>query len=106
MNAARDDEQCATLLRAIAEPTRMSIVRALFDREQCVGDLCETLGIAQHFASRHLAVLRTAGVVETRRDAQRVVYRLAPELKKSVRDGQGAIDLGCCQLRFRPLGDE
>ena len=103
MKVVRSDEHCATLLRAIAEPTRMSIVRALFGREQCVGDLCASLELEQHFVSRHLAVLRKARVVETRREAQRVVYRLTAAMKKSVRDGQGAIDLGCCELRFRDI---
>jgi ArsR family transcriptional regulator len=98
--AGRSDEQCAALLRAIAEPTRMSIVRVLFDEERSVGDLCEELGLAQHFASRHLAVLRNAGVVTARREAQRMLYRVSPEMRR--RRGQdGVIDFGCCRLELK-----
>ncbi len=47
--------------------------------ERSVGELVETVGMHQPGVSRHLKVLRDAGLVEVRRDAQRRLYRLRPE---------------------------
>ncbi len=91
--------ECAEVLRAMGNETRLSILRALFERERSVSELCEALSLEQHFASRHLAVLRHAGLVRTCRDAQRVIYSLHPSVRNDLA-GNGAINLGCCELRF------
>ena len=67
------------VLEAIAEPTRLRILDAVRDGERSVGELVETVGMHQPGVSRHLKVLRDAGLVEVRRDAQRRLYRLRPE---------------------------
>jgi DNA-binding transcriptional ArsR family regulator len=67
------------VLTAIAEPTRIRILDAVRDRECSVADLVEQVGMHQPGVSRHLKVLRDAGLVEVRRDAQRRLYRLRPE---------------------------
>ena len=67
------------VLEAIAEPTRRRILDALRDGERSVGELVEQVGMHQPGVSRHLKVLRDAGLVEVRRDAQRRLYRLRPE---------------------------
>jgi DNA-binding transcriptional ArsR family regulator len=70
----------ATTLAAIGEPTRFAIVELLRDGESpSVSELAETLGIRQPQASKHLHVLREAGVVRAERDARRLVHRLRPE---------------------------
>lgn len=68
-----------TVLEAIAEPTRQRILDAVRERERSVGELVEQVGMHQPGVSRHLKVLRDAGLVEVRRDAQRRLYRLRPE---------------------------
>jgi DNA-binding transcriptional ArsR family regulator len=68
-----------TVLDAIAEPTRRRILEALRTTECSVGDLVEIVGMHQPGVSRHLKVLRDAGLVTVRRDAQRRMYRLRPE---------------------------
>jgi DNA-binding transcriptional ArsR family regulator len=68
-----------TVLEAIAEPTRRRILDAVRVRERSVGDLVEHTGMHQPGVSRHLRILRDAGLVEVRRDAQRRLYRLRPE---------------------------
>lgn len=90
-------DDCATALRALAEPSRLELLRECRAEERSVGELCAALGAAHHFVSRHLAVLRAAGLVSARRDGRRVLYRLAPALSGR---GSDAIDLGCCELRF------
>jgi DNA-binding transcriptional ArsR family regulator len=67
------------VLEAIAEPTRLRILDAVRDGERSVGELVEQVGMHQPGVSRHLKVLRDAGLVEVRRDAQRRLYRLRPE---------------------------
>ena len=68
-----------TVLEVIAEPTRRRILDAVRDGERSVGELVERVGMHQPGVSRHLKVLRDAGLVEVRRDAQRRLYRLRPE---------------------------
>ena len=65
-------------LEAIAEPARRRILDALLDGERLVGELGAQLGIAQPSVSKHLAVLRGAGLVRVRPDAQRRWYSLDP----------------------------
>ena len=67
------------VLEVIAEPTRRRILDAVRERERSVGDLVDQVGMHQPGVSRHLKVLRDAGLVEVRRDAQRRLYRLRPE---------------------------
>ncbi len=63
----------------LAEPTRRAILDLLIDREQPVGELVATLHLSQPGVSKHLRVLREAGLVEARTDAQRRIYRVRPE---------------------------
>jgi DNA-binding transcriptional ArsR family regulator len=63
----------------LAEPHRRRILDLLRDDERAVNDLVNELGISQPNVSKHLRVLREAGLVAVRTDAQRRVYRLRPE---------------------------
>jgi DNA-binding transcriptional ArsR family regulator len=63
----------------LAEPTRRKILDLLRDGEQPVGDLVVRLRLSQPGVSKHLRVLRDAGLVEVRPDAQRRLYRLRPD---------------------------
>ena len=62
----------------LAEPTRRRIVDALRVRESTVGDLVTALGMSQPAVSKHLRVLREAGIVSSRPAAQQRIYRLEP----------------------------
>jgi len=63
----------------IAEPSRRAILSLLASAEQSVGDIEEHLQLSQPSVSKHLRVLREAGFVESRVDAQRRLYRIRPE---------------------------
>ena len=69
----------STTLEVLAEPTRRRILDVLLDGPQPVGELTTRLGLTQPGTSKHLRVLREAGLVEVSRDAQRRLYRLRPE---------------------------
>ncbi|HVW68479.1 MAG TPA: metalloregulator ArsR/SmtB family transcription factor [Steroidobacteraceae bacterium] len=63
----------------IAEPSRRAILHLLASAERSVGDIEERLRMPQPSVSKHLRVLREAGFVESRVDAQRRLYRIRPE---------------------------
>ena len=63
----------------LAEPTRRRILDLLLERPRLVGDLTAQLGLSQPGTSKHLRVLREAGLVQVRPDAQRRWYELRPE---------------------------
>lgn len=63
---------------ALAEPTRLRIVELLGDSPRSVGDICDSLALAQPQASKHLRVLRDSGLVEVEQRAQQRIYSLRP----------------------------
>lgn len=68
-----------TALQVLGEPNRQTILGALRDGERPVGELVDELGLSQPAVSKHLRILRDAGLVEVRPDAQRRLYRIRPE---------------------------
>ena len=68
-----------TTLQVLAEPRRQAILDLLRDGELPVGELVDRLRMSQPAVSKHLRVLRDAGLVEVRADAQRRLYRIRPE---------------------------
>lgn len=66
-------------LQVLAEPRRVAILDLLRDGERPVGELVEHLGLSQPAVSKHLRVLKDAGLVEVRVDAQRRLYRIRLE---------------------------
>ena len=73
--------QPETLMRALADNTRLRIVNLLLAKgELCVCELVSAMEMAQPKVSRHLAILREAGVVVDRREGLWIHYRIHPEL--------------------------
>ena len=72
----RKTEELLLKLNALADETRLRIVNILRNGELCVCQITEVLGISQSKASRHLSILKTAGIVADRRQAQWVYYSL------------------------------
>jgi DNA-binding transcriptional ArsR family regulator len=68
-----------TALQVLGEPTRLAILDLLRDGERPVGELVDQLHLSQPAVSKHLRVLKEAGLVEARADAQRRLYRIRPE---------------------------
>jgi DNA-binding transcriptional ArsR family regulator len=68
-----------TALQVLAEPRRQAILDFLRDGERPVGDLVHHLQLSQPAVSKHLRVLKDAGLVEARTDAQRRLYRIRTE---------------------------
>lgn len=68
-----------SIFTVIAEPSRRAILSLLASSERSVGDIEQKLNLSQPSVSKHLRVLRDAGFVESRIDAQRRLYRIKPE---------------------------
>ena len=95
------ERQCAGVMRALGDETRLKILESLLAQEKCVSELVEAIGRQQPHVSHHLRILREAGLIEGLREGQRVCYRIAPGIQRQLKDiKQQAIDLGCCRISF------
>jgi DNA-binding transcriptional ArsR family regulator len=72
-------EATTTTFSVLAQPTRLRILDLLRERERSVGELVKRLRLSQPSVSKHLRVLRDAGLVSVRTDAQRRLYQVRPE---------------------------
>jgi DNA-binding transcriptional ArsR family regulator len=69
----------ADICKAIAHPTRIQILNLLRDGEKCVCEIFPALEIEQPNVSRHLAILKKEGIVSSRKDGLKVIYRVNDE---------------------------
>lgn len=75
-----DAQDAAERARALADPTRLTLAAALREGEElCVCDLSWIAGRAQNLVSHHMRVLRSQGLVKSRRDGKLMMYRLTGE---------------------------
>ena len=77
-------DQLESLFKALADKTRLRILALLGNNEVCVCHIHDSLGLPQPTVSRHLAYLRRAGLVDTRRDGVWMHYRVAGSLDQNV----------------------
>lgn len=91
-------EAVAGYFGALAEPTRLRVLRAICPGERTVGSIVEETGVSQPAVSRHLAALHRHGIVTRRREANQVYYEVSdtstPELCRTV----------CTRIRDRMVG--
>jgi DNA-binding transcriptional ArsR family regulator len=69
----------ASVFKALADPTRRQVITDLRDGELSAGEIAARFTISGPSISRHLSVLRAAGLVTERRDANRILYALVPD---------------------------
>lgn len=89
---------CSTLLKVLADDTRLEVVKQLMDGPRHVGALNAVIPIDQSLLSHHLKLLRDAKIVTSQRDGKAVLYSLAPGIENR-RKGR-VLNLGCCSLAF------
>lgn len=93
--------ECAGIMRAMGDETRLRILESLLAREKCVSDLVTEIGRTQPHVSHHLRILRDAGLIEGIREGKRVCYRISPRIQRFLEDRRAqALDFGCCRLSF------
>lgn len=71
--------QASLAMKAIAHPLRLKILCVLADKELSVQEIVDNVGTSQSNISQHLAILRDKGVLATRKDANRVFYRIGDQ---------------------------
>lgn len=96
--ASGEEVSCASVLKVLADETRLAVVEQLLTGPMHVGRINQALGVEQTLLSHHLRVLRDAHLVTSERDGKYVVYSLAKSIQGR-RRGR-AINLGCCLISF------
>ncbi|MBM3739545.1 MAG: winged helix-turn-helix transcriptional regulator [Acidobacteria bacterium] len=94
---------CVPALRALGEGTRLRIMRILLERPMSVNDLAGELGTAQYNVSKHLRVMREAGLLEIEKQGQQRLYAVAKSLRGKAAAKNGVLDLGCCTFQVDKL---
>jgi DNA-binding transcriptional ArsR family regulator len=94
---------CIAALKALGELNRMRIVGLLLREQLGVNQISERLIMSQYNVSKHLRILKAAGLVEMEKEGQQRLYAVVPRLKNQLAANQNVLDLGCCTFRFDKL---
>lgn len=94
---------CIAALKALGELNRMRILRLLLSRAWSVNEIAERLSMSQYNVSKHLKILRKAGLVETEQQGKQRFYAVAPDLKSHLAENKNVLELDCCTFRFDKL---
>lgn len=94
--------ECAGILKAMADETRLLILRALFKGKKCGTEIAKELNLPQPHIAHHIGILKNANLIESWRQGQKVCYRLHPAVRESIRQNEEmTINLGCCKMSFK-----
>jgi predicted transcriptional regulator len=96
---------CIDILKALADRTRLRLIKALLGNRASVNELTEQLGISQYNTSKHLRVLKNAHIVDMEPVGARREYFIAPEFRRRLQREGPVLDFGCCTFRFDQLPD-
>ena len=88
------------MLKALADRTRWEIVRELLVEPCMVGELVDRLDVTQYNVSKHLGILRQAGIVAAERTGKHVKCSVAESFRRQLTRRNKVLDLGCCTFRF------
>ena len=94
---------CITAMKALGEENRLRIVRMLLAKQCSVNELADTLDITQYNVSKHLRVLREAGLIEQEKNGQQRLYCLASDFTEHLAENKNVLDLGCCTFDFAKM---
>ena len=90
---------CVVALRALGEDTRLRIVGLLLQSPLDVGEIAARLGVSQYNVSKHLRILREAGLLDVEKDGRVRRYALPDDIRRRAAAGS-VLDLGCCSFQF------
>lgn len=93
-----DDISCASVLKVLADETRLAVVECLLAKPLTVAEMNESLGVEPTLLSHHLKTLREANLITRERRGRFLVYSLTSSLR--ARSRGRVIDLGCCKISF------
>jgi len=93
-------ERCAIYMKALADPTRIQIVRALRNGPLTVSDIAGLLNLELASVSHHLRVLYRVSITKTERQGRNIYYTLNPDLVGR-KQRPHELNFGCCKLDLR-----
>lgn len=96
---------CTDILKALADRTRQRIVKALLSTDLSVNEITLRLELTQYNTSKHLRVLKAAGIVDVRAIGQRREYFIATTFRRRLEREGPVLDFGCCTFRMDQLAD-
>jgi DNA-binding transcriptional ArsR family regulator len=92
---------CVGALKALGEETRVRIVGLLMVEPLGVGEISRRLRVSAYNVSKHLRILREAGLLDVAKDGRRRLYALPDAIKRQGASTSGhVLDLGCCSFQF------
>jgi DNA-binding transcriptional ArsR family regulator len=94
---------CIAVLKALSDVTRMRIVRLLLQKQLGVNQVSRRLKASQYNISKHLRVLREAGLLTMQKQGKQRLYTVVPHLKDQLAQNQNVLELDCCTFRFDKL---
>ncbi len=94
---------CIAALKALSEETRLRILRLLFKHELSVNEISDRLNVSQYNVSKHLRIMREAGLLKSEKRGKQRIHSVADELKSQVAANNNVLDLGCCTFRLDKL---
>jgi DNA-binding transcriptional ArsR family regulator len=94
------EQECIPMLKALADQTRWNIVSVLLHRPLTIGELTQRLKATQYNVSKHIRILREAGIIETHREGKFVKCSVETGFRKRLSKNKSELDLGCCKFRF------
>jgi len=89
---------CVVALRALGEDTRVRIIGLLVDEALDVGEISKRLSVPPYNVSKHLRILREAGLLEVEKHGRTHRYALPEAIRRDAADS--VLDLGCCSFQF------
>ena len=97
------EDNWITSLKALADKSRLRIMAALLRRSCSVNELGQILSASQYNVSKHLRILKDAGLVEMKTNKNRHEYFIAASFRRHLAKNRNVLDLGCCVFRFDRL---
>ena len=86
---------CISALKALADETRLRMPRLLLKEQLSVNDISDRLKVSTYNTSKHLRVMREAGLLEKEKQGQQRLYRVTAKLKSQIEANPDSLDLRC-----------
>ena len=89
-----------TILKALADESRLQIISELLKLDATVQDLSDRLDIKMYNISKHLKILESCGLVQKRKDGVHRIYNITDDFRTRFSSDNQVLDLGCCKFIF------
>ena len=91
------------VLKALGEMNRLRIMRLLLKEQLGVNAVAQRLKISEYNVSKHLRILKEAGLLEMEKSGKQRLYGIVPSLKDELAANKNVLELDCCTFRFDKL---